>query len=155
MSGVSVKKLVDTVDSFGNVIRKVGNAVDSLENTVGKVGNAVDSLENTVGKVVTLSESLAGKPEVSTDISEVNSQIVDKLRNTPGMTQSRGTKFKKATPIFKLKDGTIIKTYKNSVGVDHLFLGDSSGRMLFGGYVGWIHSDDLEATIAEIKRTFV
>lgn len=112
------------------------------------------SLENTVDKLIGVVQEFTGKPEVATDISGLNVQIVDKLRNTPGMTQSRGTKFKKATPIFKLKDGTIIKTYRNSVGVDYIFLADSSGRMLFGGYVGWIHSDDLEATIAEIKTTF-
>jgi Rieske Fe-S protein len=94
------------------------------------------------------------QPQVPNDISKVNIQVLEKLVNTPGMTQCRGSHFKEATPNFKLKDGTIIRTYKNSVGVDHVFLADSSGRMLFGGYVGWIHSENLEATIAEIKKTF-
>jgi hypothetical protein len=117
--------------------------------------NAVDSLANTVDKVVALSKDFTGKPEVATDISELNTQVVEKLLNTPGMIQSRGTKFKKATPNFKLKDGTILRTYRNSVGVEYVFLADSSGRMIFGGYVGWIHSQNLKVTVAEIKRNFV
>lgn len=112
------------------------------------------ALENTVDKVVGLSKEWTEKPPVANDISQVSTQVVERLLNTPGMTQCRGSNFKKATPKFKLKDGTIIRTYKNSVGVDHIFLANSSGTMIFGGYVGWIHSENLEATIAEIKRAF-
>lgn len=102
-----------------------------------------------------LTKELTYKPEVADKISDLNIKVVERLSNTPGMTQSRGTKFKKATPSFKLKDGTVVKTYRNSLGVNYVFLADTSGNMLFGGYVGWIHSENLKATIAEIKRDFV
>jgi hypothetical protein len=102
-----------------------------------------------------LAKDLNDMPQVANDISDVSTQIIEKLLDTPGMTQYRGIHFKKATPNLKLKDGTIIKTYKNSARVDHVFLADSNGKMLFGGYVGWIHSDDLKTTIAEIKEMFV
>lgn len=113
---------------------------------------------NTLGTVVDLAansvKEFAYRPEVADKISALNTQVVEKLSTTPGMTQSRGTKFKKATPIFNLKDGTVVKTYRNSLGVNYVFLADLKGKMLFGGYVGWIHSDGLAATIAEIKSTF-
>lgn len=113
------------------------------------------SLENTVSIVIGVVQDLTEKPQVASDISDVGTQVVDKILNTPGITQCRGSHFKSATPKFKLKDGTIVKTYKNSVGVNHIFLADSSGKMLFGGYVSWLYSDDLKSTIAEIKETFV
>jgi hypothetical protein len=95
------------------------------------------------------------QPQVANDISEISTQVIEKLSNTQGIAQADGRDFKRATPKFKLKDGTMIRTYKNPAGVDHIFLADRSGRMLFGGYVGWMHSENLEATIAEIKETFV
>ncbi len=108
-----------------------------------------------LGKVVDFVKEYTEKPEVANDISNLTTQVVDRLSNTPGMTQAQGTDFKRDTPKFKLKDGTIIKTFKNPLGVDYIFLADSRGRMIFGGYVGWIHSENLKQTVAEIKRTFV
>ena len=114
----------------------------------------LNQLKDAVTEVKGLVQELSGKPPVADDISDANTQVVEKLSNTPGMTQYRGQHFTRATPKFKLKDGTIIKTYKNSARVDHVFLADNTGRMLFAGYVGWVHSENLEATIAEIKRMF-
>jgi hypothetical protein len=129
--------------------------LNSLANTVDLLTNTVDSLANTVNKVVALSKDFSGKPEIATDTSDLSAQVIEKLFNTPGMIQSRGTKFKKATPNFKLNDGTILKTYRNSVGINYIFLADASGRMIFGGYVDWMHSENLKVTVAEIKKTFV
>ncbi len=106
-------------------------------------------------KLVDFVEEWTEKPEVARDISDIATQVVDRLLNTPGMAQAQGTDFKRATPKFKLKDGTIVKTFKNPLGVNYIFLADSSGRMIFGGYVGWIHSQNLKLTVAEIKREFV
>jgi hypothetical protein len=110
----------------------------------------LDTLKPVVELVVSWSE----KPQVATDISFVSTQVVEKLSNIQGIKQSRGTKFKKATPKFKLKDGTIIKTYRNSAGVNYVFLADVNGKMIFGGYVYRRHSDELKITISEIKTTF-
>jgi hypothetical protein len=115
----------------------------------------IKELADTVDKVIDLSKELTGEPEIATDISELSAQVIEKLFNTPGMIQSRGTKFKKATPNFKLNDGTILKTYRSSIGIEYVFLADSRGRMIFGGYVNWIYCDDLKLTVAEIKREFV
>lgn len=108
-----------------------------------------------LGEIVDFAREWTAKPSVANDISEVSTQVVDRLVNTPGMTEVEGTHFKRATPKFKLKNGIIIKTFRNRLGVDHVFLSDANGSMIFGGYVGWIHSDDLKVAIAEIKRDFV
>ncbi len=114
----------------------------------------IGTIADLTGTVVNITKDWTEKPQVANDISPVSTQVVEKLLNTSGMTQSRGTKFKKATPIFKLKDGTIIKTYRNSAGVNYVFLANANEEMIFGGYVGWIHSDSLKATIAGIKTAF-
>lgn len=123
--------------------------------TIGKIVDVAGTVVNLTDTVINITKELNEKPPVANDISDVNTQVIEKLLNTRGMTQYRGQHFTRATPKFKLKDGTTVKTYKNSARVDHVFLADSSGRMLFAGYVGWIHSENLEATIAEIKRAFV
>ena len=58
-------------------------------------------------KAVDLVKEWSGQPEVANDISNLATQVVDKLLNTPGMTQARQTNFKRAAPRVKLKDGTI------------------------------------------------
>ncbi len=115
----------------------------------------IKEFADTVDQLVSVSKELTGKPEVATDISELSAQVIEKLFNTPGMIQSCGTKFKKATPNFKLKDGTILRTYRSSIGIEYVFLADARQRMIFGGYVNWIYCDDLKQTVAEIKREFV
>ncbi|XDE60984.1 hypothetical protein AB3M80_20215 [Arthrospira platensis BEA 1257B] len=47
-----------------------------------------------------------------------------------------------------------MKTWKNPVGVDHVFIADKSGNMIFGGFVGWIHSNALQEAIDEIHKDF-
>ncbi len=128
----------------------LNDKLKTIETIIGATGTIIGATET----LVNATKDLAKKPPVAKDISYVSSQVVEKLSNTPGMTQSRGTKFKKATPNFKLKDGTIIKTYRNSAGVNYVFLANANEEMIFGGYVGWIHSDSLKATIAGIKTAF-
>jgi hypothetical protein len=44
--------------------------------------------------------------------------------------------------------------WKNPVGVNHIFIADTEGNMIFGGFVGWIHADGLNEAIATIRRKF-
>lgn len=63
--------------------------------------------------------------------------------------------FKSSSPIVRLRDGTAVRTWKNPLGVDHVFLADANNQMVYDGYVGWIHSEGLNAVIARIKRDFI
>lgn len=74
------------------------------------------------------------------------------LHCVPGMTQAHDRDLKRANPIFNLKDGTVVKTWKNPVGVEHIYLADVHGHMIFGGFVGWIHSGGLHQAIEQIYR---
>ncbi len=70
------------------------------------------------------------------------------------MTTTDSRDFSRARPLFTLKDGTIVKVFTNPVGVNHVFLADSKEKMIFGGYVGWIHNENFNEAINDIKKEF-
>lgn len=74
------------------------------------------------------------------------------LHCVPGMTQAHDRDLKRANSIFNLNDGTVVKIWKNPAGVEHIFLTNSHGHMIFGGFVGWIHSGGLHQAIEQIYR---
>jgi hypothetical protein len=74
------------------------------------------------------------------------------LENVPGMTRAHHRDFKNSHPIMRLRDGTVVKTWKNPVGVDHVFLGDHNDKIIYGGFVGWIHSEGLQRALTRIRR---
>jgi hypothetical protein len=88
------------------------------------------------------------------EISDVAEEVIDILDQVSGMTSAHARDFKQATPRFTLCDGSVLKMWKNPVGVDHVFIADINGNMIFGGYVGWIHADELNYAVAQIKRNF-
>ncbi|QSJ18081.1 hypothetical protein JYQ62_04370 [Nostoc sp. UHCC 0702] len=92
--------------------------------------------------------------EIASSISQTVQQIIEILVNVPGMTMAHSRDFQRATPLFVLKDGTLVKIFINPVRVKHIFLADSNNKMIFGGYVGWIHTEKLNATIDNIKKEF-
>ena len=95
-----------------------------------------------------------GKPSIASDIKPTTEKIVEILLDVPGMILTNPKYFNEAVPIFKLKEGNLLKLYKNLVGVDHVFLADNSGKMVFGGYVLWHHSEGLKLAIKRIKTEF-
>lgn len=106
-------------------------------------------------KIIDVLDDWNAEPKVANQISEIAQKVVEVLLSVPGMTQAHGRHFKRATPIFSLRDGTVVKIYRNQVGVEHIFLADTNGDMVFGGFVGWIHSQGLKTFLQEIKREFI
>jgi hypothetical protein len=49
---------------------------------------------------------------------------VVQLYKVEGMTQSHSRDFKNATPRLNLRDGSVLKVFKNPVGVNHVFIAD-------------------------------
>lgn len=92
---------------------------------------------------------------VANHISDVMTEVVEILNNVPGINPAHSRDFWRATPLFTLQDGSVLKTYKNPLGVDHVFIADNYNSMVFGGFVGWIHSKGLQEAIEIIKRDHV
>ena len=93
--------------------------------------------------------------DVSPTITKVAEQVVALLQAVPGMTPAHERDFPRSQPAFTLNDGsTVVRTWKNPVGVDHVFLGTSDNKMVFGGFVGWIHAEGLKQALNDIRARF-
>jgi hypothetical protein len=100
----------------------------------------------------TISEGCGCSTQTDAIFSELTREAIAILDAVPGITSAHPRDFKSANSIARLRDGTILKTWKNLAGVDHVFLGDYTDRMIYGGYVGWVHSERLQQAIARIRR---
>lgn len=91
---------------------------------------------------------------VNANATDVTSEVIAILNSVPGMTPAHHRDFKSSIPIVRLRDGVALRTWKNPVGVDHVFLADRDEKMIYGGYVGWIHSEGLERALARIRSEY-
>lgn len=94
------------------------------------------------------------KATVKTYTVNIAKEVMVILENVPGMTRAHHRDFISSHSIMRLRDGTVVRTWKNPVGVDHVFLGDRNNRMIYGGFVGWIHSEGLQQALTRIRRDF-
>jgi hypothetical protein len=116
--------------------------------------NAIPPLAQVYEKIHDSVDEWNSSAQTANQISNVAEQVVNLLNEVEGMTQAHSRDFKNATPRFTLRDGSVLKFFKNPVGVDHVFIADDQGNMIFGGFVGWIHANNLKAVIAKIKLDF-
>lgn len=86
------------------------------------------------------------------ELSDISRTAIAILEAVEGMTLAHHRDFKNAQPVARLRDGTTIRTWKNAVGVDHVFLADYNDRMIYGGFVGWVHAVGLDQATTQIKR---
>ncbi|BAZ46250.1 hypothetical protein NIES4102_32800 [Chondrocystis sp. NIES-4102] len=80
--------------------------------------------------------------------------IIQLLKQVPGMTDAHHRDFPRSELFITSKSGISVRTWRNPVNVLHVFVTDNYGELIFGGYVGWIHTDGLLACLREIKRNF-
>jgi hypothetical protein len=82
-------------------------------------------------------------------------QLINQLQRVQGITDADKTDFSKSHPHLMFKNGITVCTWKNYVGVDHVFITDRSGKCVYGGYVGWMHSKYLEIAIKRLHEEFI
>ncbi len=54
----------------------------------------------------------------------------------------------------RLRNGATLRTWKNLFGVDHVFIADQNDKMIYAGFVGWIHSEGLNTALVQIRRDY-
>ncbi len=86
-----------------------------------------------------------------TNIPDITGSAIALLQTVPGITPAHHRDFKSSHPIMRLRDGTAVRAWKNPVGVNHIFLAAPDGRMIYGGYVGWIHSEGLNQALSQMR----
>ncbi|MEW6498284.1 MAG: hypothetical protein AB1589_38160, partial [Cyanobacteriota bacterium] len=125
----------------------------------GKLLEEIDSFSLFDGDIkdrlkATVTDGCGCSTVMNSHTTDVTQEVIAMLENVPGMTKAHHRDFKSSNPIVRLRDGTAVRTWKNPLGVDHVFLADANNQIVYGGYVGWIHSERLNAAIARIKRDF-
>ena len=122
----------------------------------GKLLRELDSLMILDGDIkerlrLTIQEG-CGCGTADVELSDISRSAIAILEAVEGMTLAHHRDFKNAQPVARLRDGTTIRNWKNAVGVDHVFLADYNDRLIYGGFVGWVHAAGLDQAITQIKR---
>jgi hypothetical protein len=79
-------------------------------------------------------------------------QLINQLQKVQGITDADKADFPKSHPHIVFKNGVAVHTRKNHAGVDHIFIADRSGKCVYGGYVGWIHSKYLQSVLQTLHN---
>lgn len=82
--------------------------------------------------------------------------VATQFSEVPGMTSDRNSNHIEDSEIYvKLRDGSgTVRLFVDLVKVHHIYVLDRNEDCCFGGYVGWIHTQDLLQTLEAIKSTF-
>lgn len=146
LSKVGLENLLTDIYCHRRQTELHDSLLQELDRTPFFDGNLKDRLR------ATIINGCGCSPQVKGEVSDVCQQAIAILDAVPGMTTAHHRDFVNAKMLFRLRDGSELRTWKNSVGVDHVFLADPQGIMVYGGFVGWIHSGGLHRAIALIKR---
>ncbi|MEH2384630.1 MAG: hypothetical protein V7K14_02305 [Nostoc sp.] len=79
-------------------------------------------------------------------------QLINQLQRVQGITDADKADFPRSHPHIVFKNGIAIHTWKNYAGVDHVFITDRSGKCVYGGYIGWIHSKYLQSVLQTLHN---
>jgi len=131
-----------------------------LSEPQGKLLEEINSLSLFDGDLkerlkVTVTDGCGCSTVINANITDDTQEVIGILESVPGMTRAHHRDFKSSNPIMRLRDGSTIRTWKNPFGVDHVFIADRNENMIYGGFVGWIHSDGLNSVIDRIRRNYV
>ncbi len=80
--------------------------------------------------------------------------VIQRLQEVPGITDGHRRNFKFAETVLTLPDGSSIRTYKNLLGIDHVFVASATGECLYAGFVGWLDAPHLQETLATIQQDY-
>ncbi|KAF3885522.1 MULTISPECIES: hypothetical protein [Nostocales] len=125
----------------------------------GKLLEEIDSLILFDGDIkdrlkITVTDGCGCSTIAEACTTDFTKEVIAILESIPGITPAHHRDFKSSCPVMRLRDGTALRTWKNLAGVDHVFLASRDEKMIYGGYVGWIHSEGLHTTIARIRKEY-
>lgn len=80
--------------------------------------------------------------------------LIQRLQLVSGITDTHHRDFTKAQVCLTLENGISICTWKNPLGIDHVFVSCPEGKCLYSGFVGWLHSENLRQMLQEIAQEF-
>jgi pimeloyl-ACP methyl ester carboxylesterase len=89
------------------------------------------------------------QPVRSTDLSDL---LIQRFRQVTGITDAHYRGFYRAQVQATFKDGVTLRVWKNSIGIDHVFVACPKGQCVYGGFVGWGDAEALQQVLAEVQQ---
>lgn len=86
--------------------------------------------------------------------SELADELIERLSQVPGMTDTNERYLSRAQPVLKFQNGLSLCIWRNLCRINHVFLINPEGQVLFSGFVGWWHSRDLRQALKEIETQY-
>lgn len=106
-------------------------------------------------RIVPIIQEFWANPQIgSPPRADLATKVIGRLQSVPGMTDASYRDFKRSQVVLSFRDGMTLRTWKNPLGINHVFLADRLGKCLYAGYVGWIHATGLRQAIEEIKEVY-
>ena len=173
IEGANVVKLAVTTEPSSvnpaNIVSGIGAIIDSSLDGLSKKREWMGRFEiyidgNLAGSYIKQGSATGGTKEqavatiglnVVKDISTPTvMQLVARLRKVEGITGADKKDTTQSNPHLLFKNGVEIRTWKNLIGIDYVFVTNRAGDCLYGGYVGWLHTKHLQVALDEIYDDF-
>ncbi len=142
------------VDQGSDGTITVGSTLFSHAAFVSLSGLSHPVLKNHPDVVKTIQNFWDNPPTPEEQKPELSVNLTKRLRLVPGMTDAHRRDFNRSKLYLKFNDGTTIRTWKNPFQIEHIFVADSEGECLYAGFVGWLHSQDLQNALENIKQEY-
>lgn len=81
-------------------------------------------------------------------------QLINRFQCVQEMLDADRADFHKSHPHMLFENGVAINLWRNSFGVDHVFITDGCGVCVYGGYVLWPYKKKLKRILEEIRHEF-
>ncbi|MBE9128792.1 MULTISPECIES: alpha/beta fold hydrolase [unclassified Coleofasciculus] len=86
--------------------------------------------------------------------SDFAAQLIEHLQSVPGMMDAHCRDFRRAKTYMRLANGLSIHIWTHPLQIEHVFVGNSSGECLYGGFVGWMHRAELRKALDEVETLY-
>ena len=93
-------------------------------------------------------------PQIAKRKSDLATEIIQHLQDVPGMTDADYRYLERSQLAFKLPQNLTIRTAKNFAGVNYVFVTNSSQKCLYAGYVGWLHTFELNKALQKLQQNY-
>jgi pimeloyl-ACP methyl ester carboxylesterase len=109
-------------------------------------------------EIVPIMQNFWANPQLGLPLeSTLANQLVQRLRNVPGMTDTDYRDFRRSRIVVRFPGDLTLHTWKNPLGINHVYLAQqqrnqSQFQCLYAGYVGLLHTNDLRRAIQEIHQ---
>ena len=104
--------------------------------------------------MIPLIQDFWSNPQINLTKMDWTNQLLTFLKNIPGMTDANYQNLAQSKILIRLANGVNLRTYTNLARVKHIFVTNAQGHCLYAGFVGWLHSADLQKSLLEVKKLF-